>query len=74
MLARYKNKHNKMEWRSTALINVASLGLSLTQIDQTVKITAMGVGIVWTLIQIVNGINVFLDRRARINEKNTEND
>jgi hypothetical protein len=63
-----------MEWRSTALINVASLGLSLTQIDQTVKITAMGVGIVWTLIQIVNGINVFLDRRARINEKNTEND
>lgn len=56
-----------MDWKSTALVNMASIGLSMTQIDHSVKIGAMVVGIVWTIIQIVNGINVFLDRRSRIN-------
>ena len=56
-----------MDWKSTALVNMASIGLSMTQIDHSVKIGAMVVGIAWTIIQIVNGINVFLDRRSRIN-------
>lgn len=68
MLGRYKNKHNRMDWKSTALINVTSLGLSLTQINETVKIVAMMAGIVWTVVQIINGINIFIDRKNKIKE------
>ena len=67
MPCRYKYKELIMDWKSTALVNMASIGLSMTQIDHSVKIGAMIVGIAWTIIQIVNGINVFLDRRSRIN-------
>lgn len=68
MLGRYKNKYNRMDWKSTALINVTSLGLSLTQINETVKIVAMMAGIVWTVVQIINGINIFIDRKNKIKE------
>tara|TARA_R110000737_G_C14520937_1_gene475419 strand:- start:759 stop:1007 length:249 start_codon:yes stop_codon:yes gene_type:complete len=79
---RYKYKELIMDWKSTALVNMASIGLSLTQIEHSVKIGAMIVGIAWTIIQIINGINVFLDRKSRLDrvkkykkkKKNKNND
>ena len=57
MLVRYKLKDKiRMEWRSTALINATTIGISLTHISEAVKIGAMLVGIAWTFIQIANGI------------------
>lgn len=67
MLLRYKLKEKfGMEWKSTALVNATTIGISLTHISESVKIGAMIVGIVWTLIQITNGINQFRDRRDRL--------
>lgn len=67
MLARYNIKEVfRMEWKSTALINATTLGISMTHISEAVKIGAMIVGIVWTCIQIANGINQFNDRRSRL--------
>ena len=67
MIARYKLKEKfGMEWKSTALINATTIGISLTHISEAVKIGAMIVGIVWTFIQIANGINQFKDRRNRL--------
>ena len=67
MLVRYKLKDKiRMEWRSTALVNATTLGISLTHISEAVKIGAMLVGIAWTFIQIANGINEFNDRRSRL--------
>lgn len=57
-----------MEWKSTALINATTIGLSMTQISEGIKIGAMLVGIVWTLIQITNGINQFSDRLHRLSK------
>lgn len=67
MLLRYKLKEKfGMEWKSTALVNATTIGISMTHISEAVKIGAMIVGIVWTLIQITNGVNQFLDRRHRL--------
>jgi len=55
-----------MDWKSTALINATTLGLTLTQISESVKIGAMIVGIIWTFIQIANGVNQFTDRKERL--------
>ena len=67
MIARYKFKYKiGMEWKSTALVNATTIGISLTHISEAVKIGAMVVGIVWTCIQIANGINQFSDRRNRL--------
>lgn len=67
MLSRYKFTINKqMDWKSTALVNATSIGLTFTHISEITKITAMVVGIAWTIIQIANGINQFTDRRDRL--------
>ena len=67
MLSRYKFIRKKiMDWKSTALINATSIGLTFTHISEITKITAMLVGIAWTIIQIANGINQFTDRRDRL--------
>ena len=67
MLSRYKFTINKqMDWKSTALVNATSIGLTFTHISEITKITAMVVGIAWTVIQIANGINQFTDRRDRL--------
>lgn len=69
MLLRYKNILKKeMDWKSTAMINATTLiGLSMVDISEAVKIGAMIVGMVWTVIQIINGVNQFKDRRDRLN-------
>lgn len=73
MSARYKDIIKiGMDWKSTALINATTLGLTLTQISESVKIGAMIVGIIWTCIQIVNGVNTFRDRRDRLADINKE--
>ena len=69
MLSRYISNINNnkiMEWKSTAIVIAATTGVSMTQISEAVKIGAMIVGMAWTIIQIVNGINVFIDRRDRL--------
>lgn len=55
-----------MDWKSTFIVNATTLGLSLTKVSESIKIGAMAVGIVWTIIQIVNGVNQFTDRRDRL--------
>lgn len=67
MSPRYKYIINiGMDWKSTALVNATTLGLTLTQLSESVKIGAMIVGIAWTCIQIANGVNIFIDRRDRL--------
>lgn len=67
MLSRYKLTINKlMDWKSTFLVNTTTIGLTFTQISEVTKIAAMIVGMAWTIIQIVNGINQFTDRRDRL--------
>lgn len=67
MFSRYKIITNKsMDWKSTFLVNTTTIGLTFTQISEATKIAAMIVGMVWTIIQIANGINTFTDRRDRL--------
>ncbi len=67
MFSRYKIITNKsMDWKSTFLVNTTTIGLTFTQISEVTKIAAMVVGMVWTIIQIANGINTFTDRRDRL--------
>ena len=67
MFSRYKITTNKsMDWKSTFLVNTTTIGLTFTQISEVTKIAAMVVGMVWTIIQIANGINTFTDRRDRL--------
>ena len=55
-----------MDWKSTFLVNLTTIGLSMTAIDVGLKYGAMVVGIVWTIIQIINGIYTIIDRNKRI--------
>lgn len=55
-----------MDWKSTFLVNLTTIGLSMTAIDIGLKYGAMVVGIVWTIIQIINGIYTIIDRNKRI--------
>lgn len=55
-----------MDWKSTFLVNLTTIGLSMTAIDVGLKYGAMVVGIVWTVIQIINGIYTIIDRNKRI--------
>lgn len=55
-----------MDWKSTFLVNLTTIGLSMTAIDVGLKYGAMIVGIVWTIIQIINGIYTIIDRNKRI--------
>jgi|SaaInlV_120m_DNA_3_1039746.scaffolds.fasta_scaffold86684_2 hypothetical protein len=67
MFTRYKSIiKRRMDWKSTFIVNTATIGLTFTGISESVKIGAMLVGIVWTIIQIVNGVNQFTDRRNRL--------
>lgn len=83
MIVRYNCKQKViMDWKSTALVNATTIGLSMTHISEAVKIGAMIVGMVWTFVQITNGVNQFRDRRDRLNKikkekksrKNKKND
>jgi hypothetical protein len=68
MILRYNCKQKViMDWKSTALVNATTIGLSMTHISEAVKIGAMIVGMVWTFVQITNGVNQFRDRRDRLN-------
>lgn len=55
-----------MDWKSTFIVNLTTIGLSMTAIDIGLKYGAMVVGIVWTVIQIINGIYTIIDRNKRI--------
>ena len=55
-----------MDWKSTFLVNLTTIGLSMTAIDVGLKYGAMVVGIIWTIIQIINGIYTIIDRNKRI--------
>jgi len=55
-----------MDWKSTFLVNLTTIGLSMTAIDVGLKYGAMIVGIVWTKIQIINGNYTIIDRNKRI--------
>lgn len=55
-----------MDWKSTFLVNLTTIGLSMTAIDVGLKYGAMIVGIVWTIIQIINGIYTIIDRNKRV--------
>lgn len=55
-----------MDWKSTFLVNLTTIGLSMTTIDIGLKYGAMVVGIVWTVIQIINGIYAIIDRNKRV--------
>lgn len=55
-----------MDWKSTFIVNLTTIGLSMTAIDIGLKYGAMVVGIVWTIIQIINGIYTIIDRNKRI--------
>lgn len=55
-----------MDWKSTFLVNLTTIGLSMTAIDVGLKYGAMVVGIVWTIIQIINGIYTIIDRNKRV--------
>ena len=55
-----------MDWKSTFLVNLTTIGLSMTAMDIGLKYGAMVVGIVWTIIQIINGVYAIIDRNKRI--------
>lgn len=55
-----------MDWKSTFLVNLTTIGLSMTAIDIGLKYGAMIVGIVWTIIQIINGVYSIIDRNKRV--------
>lgn len=55
-----------MDWKSTFIVNLTTIGLSMTAIDVGLKYGAMIVGIVWTVIQIINGTYTIIDRNKKI--------
>jgi len=55
-----------MDWKSTFLVNLTTIGLSMTSIDIGLKYGAMIVGIVWSIIQIINGIYSIMDRNKKV--------
>ncbi len=55
-----------MDWKSTFIVNLTTIGLSMTAIDVGLKYGAMVVGIVWTVVQIINGVYSIVDRNKRI--------
>ena len=55
-----------MDWKSTFVVNLATVGLSMTAIDIGLKYAVMIVGLVWTIIQIINGIYTIIDRNKKI--------
>lgn len=55
-----------MDWKSTFLVNLTTIGLSMTTIDVGLKYGAMIVGIVWSIIQIINGIYSIMDRNKKV--------
>jgi len=54
-----------MDWKSTFLVNLTTIGLSMTTIDVGLKYGAMIVGIIWSIIQIINGIYSIMDRNKK---------
>ena len=55
-----------MDWKSTFVVNLTTIGLSMTAIDVGLKYAVMVVGLVWTIIQIINGIYTIIDRNKKI--------
>ena len=55
-----------MDWKSTFIVNLTTIGLSMTAIDIGLKYAVMIVGLVWTTIQIINGIYTIIDRNKKI--------
>lgn len=55
-----------MDWKSTFLVNLTTIGLSMTTIDVGLKYGAMIVGIIWSIIQIINGIYSIMDRNKKV--------
>ena len=61
-----------MDFKSTFIINLTAWGIGMADIHEAVKIAALIVGTIYTIVQILKGLAELEDRKYRINKAKAE--
>jgi uncharacterized membrane protein (DUF106 family) len=61
-----------MDFKSTFIINLTAWGIGMADIHEAVKIAALIVGTIYTIVQILKGLAELEDRKYRINKAKEE--
>lgn len=61
-----------MDFKSTFIINLTAWGIGMADIHEAVKIAALIVGTIYTIVQILKGLAELEDRKYRIKKAKAE--